>query len=245
MKVLIRVLKNPYFLAISITLSFIFLPIGIYIYNFSDGNGFSKSQDIWGTFGDFYGGVLNPIFSYFAFLAVLWTLKSQKEEFEIVRREAKESKRESQIQGFESIFFSYLKNLIDLINSFQLPKELYSTGDPAAVINPGREELFNLIRFAMSDFRENGEIQVKDLLPEGRLKIYFKTVKNILKYIVASEYVNEDKKVFYFEIVKSQFSSTEIEYLRKVIKLTDSALYQYLSHRDFFKDEFNFTSKAN
>ncbi|MCR8649122.1 hypothetical protein [Leptospira interrogans] len=115
MKALFKVLKNPYFLAITITLSCIFLPIGVYIYNFSDGKGFSKNQEIWGTFGDFYGGVLNPIFSCFAFLAVLWTLKSQKDEFEIVRREAKESRRESQIQGFESIFFSYLKNLIDLI----------------------------------------------------------------------------------------------------------------------------------
>ncbi|OAM86108.1 putative phage abortive infection protein [Leptospira interrogans] len=113
------------------------------------------------------------------------------------------------------------------------------------MINPGREELFSLIRFAMSDFRENGEIQVKDLLPEGRLKIYFKTVKNILKYIVASEYVNENKKEYYFEIVKSQLSSSEIEYLSKIIKLTDSTLFQYLSYREFFKDEFNFKSKAN
>ncbi|RHX83932.1 hypothetical protein DLM75_23550 [Leptospira stimsonii] len=113
------------------------------------------------------------------------------------------------------------------------------------VINPGREELFKLIIEAMDEYRKNEETRLEDLLPEGRLKIYFKTVKNIVKYVVSSPHVEESKKMFYFEIVKSQFSSSEIEYLSKLIKLTDSALYQYLSHIEFFKDEFNFKSKAN
>jgi tetratricopeptide (TPR) repeat protein len=38
------------------------LPIGIYIINFYS-NGISKNPENWGVFGDFFGGVLNPIIS--------------------------------------------------------------------------------------------------------------------------------------------------------------------------------------
>lgn len=41
--------------------------------------GFHRSLDqaVWGAFGDYFAGVLNPIFALFAFLAVLWSLHLQ------------------------------------------------------------------------------------------------------------------------------------------------------------------------
>lgn len=41
--------------------------------------GFQRSTDqaVWGAFGDYFGGILNPIFALFAFLAVLWSLHLQ------------------------------------------------------------------------------------------------------------------------------------------------------------------------
>lgn len=40
----------------------------------------SASQDVWGQFGDYFAGLLNPIFSLLAFLALMYSLVLQQEE---------------------------------------------------------------------------------------------------------------------------------------------------------------------
>lgn len=39
-------------------------------------------QGKWGEFGDYFGGLLNPLFSMLAFLALLWSITIQAKEFE-------------------------------------------------------------------------------------------------------------------------------------------------------------------
>jgi hypothetical protein len=47
------------------------IPIFLYIYYFG-GNTPSKNPDAWGPFGDFFGGVLNPIISFFTLLVTTY-----------------------------------------------------------------------------------------------------------------------------------------------------------------------------
>lgn len=84
-----------------------------------------------GTFGDFVGGITNPIFSFLAFLGLLWTIKQQRDELGISREELRLTREELaksadaqelhaqtaieqqkliQLQQFESTFFSLLAN---------------------------------------------------------------------------------------------------------------------------------------
>lgn len=44
--------------------------------------GLSRSHDqaVWGTFGDYFGGILNPLFALFAFFGVLWSLDLQMKQ---------------------------------------------------------------------------------------------------------------------------------------------------------------------
>lgn len=62
--------------------SYIFIIIFIllvplaYIYNFFD-YPISKDSSSWGTFGDYIGGILNPIFSFLSFILLLINLKTQ------------------------------------------------------------------------------------------------------------------------------------------------------------------------
>lgn len=44
--------------------------------------GLARSYDhaVWGAFGDYFGGILNPIFALFAFLGVLWSLDLQMKQ---------------------------------------------------------------------------------------------------------------------------------------------------------------------
>lgn len=44
---------------------------------------FSGNQGEWGQFGDYVGGVLNPLFSVFGFFALLYTIRQQSEVIEL------------------------------------------------------------------------------------------------------------------------------------------------------------------
>ena len=60
--------------------------LGLYFNNFNEG--FSSDQAIWGTFGDYIGGVLNPVFG---FLALLITIALQSKELKLSREELRNS----------------------------------------------------------------------------------------------------------------------------------------------------------
>ena len=69
--------------AVSVAIALV--AIGVYGWNFW--GKFSDSQEVWGQFGDYLGGLLNPILALAALLALLKTISIQSEELELSRRE--------------------------------------------------------------------------------------------------------------------------------------------------------------
>lgn len=59
--------------------------------NIPDGESISS---VMGTFGDFFGGTLNPILSFFTFICLLITIGIQRTELELTRNELKKSAEE-------------------------------------------------------------------------------------------------------------------------------------------------------
>ena len=88
----------------------------------NDGEGMSRAEAL-GLSGDFLGGVLNPILSFFSFLAVLVTLRLQRSELNATMEELKKSTLAAEnnvrlfteqiaaqrLDAFENTFFSLLK----------------------------------------------------------------------------------------------------------------------------------------
>lgn len=82
-----------------------------------------ESATYWGQIGDFVGGVLNPVLSFIALLAVVLSLRSQASELRAARAEARAAqstqikqtqifKEQSQLierQSFETVFFGLLQ----------------------------------------------------------------------------------------------------------------------------------------
>jgi hypothetical protein len=89
----------------------------------------TKKAD-WGTFGDFFGGTLNPIFALFSLFAIIYTIKIQTEELELSREELEATRKElegskiaqqeqseslklqneaTKLQMFENTFFKLLE----------------------------------------------------------------------------------------------------------------------------------------
>lgn len=74
-------------------------------------------QEKWGQFGDYFGGVLNPILSFFAFVALLITMHAQFSSNEDGERRHSEQLREQR-----------LFQLVELINKNALSTKLLHVG---------------------------------------------------------------------------------------------------------------------
>ncbi|MDD5277419.1 MAG: hypothetical protein PHR16_15230 [Methylovulum sp.] len=57
--------------------------LGFYFGNFH--GGLSSDNGVWGTFGDYVGGILNPLIAAFAFYLIARTYELQKNELEATR----------------------------------------------------------------------------------------------------------------------------------------------------------------
>lgn len=79
-----------------IALLLLAVPLTAYIGMF--GVQWSPSQEVWGQFGDFFGGFLNPLFSLLAFVAVLYNLQLQSEQLDVAKNEFKSAAVAAQAQ---------------------------------------------------------------------------------------------------------------------------------------------------
>ncbi len=117
-----------YFLwMISVVIVCMVVIFGRYYFNFN--GDLSTDRTVWGTFGDYIGGTLNPILSFLSLIALLTTIVLQSKELELTRNELEltrdELKRSASAQEdtkkildkqsetlarqqFESTFFSML-----------------------------------------------------------------------------------------------------------------------------------------
>jgi len=92
----------------------------------------SWSENERGTFGDTFG-MVNSIFSGLAFIGVVWSVSTQREELEVARKEMKatqkilekqednirEQKEATKLQSFETTFFQLFKLLTDITTSMR------------------------------------------------------------------------------------------------------------------------------
>lgn len=77
----LRVVIFVYFAALFVVVGV----VGVYFLWFS--GPLSTTQSVWGEFGDFVGGTLNPLISFFALLALLITIVLQSKELEETRKQ--------------------------------------------------------------------------------------------------------------------------------------------------------------
>lgn len=191
----------------------------------------SSDQAVWGQFGDYFGGVLNPILSFFALIAVLLSLRSQGKEVDAARKEASaaiamqiEQTKVFQQQSFESAFFGLIQLHLKNLERVRAPVGVDLRGTVFELIS----HKFNLDRVddgidprvprAVGGVQYN-QFQVSDycnkFMSEYGRKIgyYFSTLEEIIKYIDSSSRPRSVKPDQYVSIFKSLLSPEEIECL--------------------------------
>ncbi len=111
----------------------------IYFFNFDPLNGFPIDKSEWGTFGDFVGGVTNPILTFFTMIMLIKSINLQKEaNISIIKQNLhmhEVSKRQMEIddlRSFESSFYSLAavsRREFDALTISGVNKKNYSAAD--------------------------------------------------------------------------------------------------------------------
>lgn len=159
--------------------------LGLYISYFKN---LSVTNDsaTWGTFGDYLGGTLNPIFSFLALIGLLYTIHQQAQEMQATREELKQAAEQQHrqadifnLQQFESTFFSLLEQhnkAIERINVESIYKSLQTIYtnkfDRITTYKPSKEL--------------SNSLAIKTINQHYELKSYFNLLFQILKFISSS-----------------------------------------------------------
>lgn len=98
-------------LAFSIVSLSVLLITGLYCFQFR-GLPFSENADKWGVFGDYIGGLLNPIVSFATLLVAIAVLRLQRHELQLARGQLEHAARLME-QQFESMEGSRLNAMFD------------------------------------------------------------------------------------------------------------------------------------
>lgn len=194
----------PTFLIILFAISTLLMVIVVALYFYQFNTIFNGQQDAWGQFGDYIGGILNPLFSFTALCALLYTIKLQSKELHESTEQLKRSAQALALQNdvlmrqqFEHTFFQ----LFELFN--QLVRDINYNG------YYGKKAIAH---FYIPIFKANIDAIKMHLKSEQQLSAYFRTLYSIIKFVDNSQLPFIDKK-FYSNLVRAQLSNEELALL--------------------------------
>lgn len=186
----------------------------------------------WGTFGDFFGGILNPIIASFALYWLITSvnlqiqeLKKTNEALEKTVETAEKQQNQASIQNFESLFFQLLKTKNDSLDDIEYKGPNYnSPDDPTKIIelksvNAIKQHIINFKNDPTGDWLNYYEEKMLDYTGS-----YFRICYQIVKLINKSEilkasipkemdenFVYSAEQKEYFDIFRATLTKHEIE----------------------------------
>jgi len=180
----------------------------------------SIGKSSFGEWGDFFGGVLNPILTFMAFMGLLITIVIQQTELRESRREMKrsadallEQSHNAKRQNFESTFFQMLRVHTGIVSAIDLVND-------EGNVTHGRD-CFNVFYTRLSKIYRANQKKVESGVPDidvlrrtyaqfwakhqVELGHYFRFLYNIVRFIKESNFVNGP----YLRLVRAQLSDQE------------------------------------
>lgn len=105
-----------------LTISFLIMLIvwGAYYLNFGISGDVSQKTDVWGQFGDYVGGVLNPILSFISIYLLINSLSLQRQANTSLVDEIKRQEKLEDFKKFEFRFFHLVDSLDKTFSRFKV-----------------------------------------------------------------------------------------------------------------------------
>lgn len=189
-------------------------------------SGYVIDHEVWGTFGDFCGGIFGLFLSLFGCLLMIWTFREQRiltektniAEEAIANQSAalqselsKNSQDQAELQRFNDLFFKLLALYRQQDNDLR-----WANGG-----TPYFNEYMNIIRHNFKEYVKYGDANryagEKYLEFYGRhawqIAPHFRTLYRIFNLIGNSK-IDNDNKLEYAKIVRAQLSEGELFFLR-------------------------------
>lgn len=194
-----------------------------------DAVGHSLSWQWLGTFGDFFGGVFNPILTFATLVALAITIIMQRAQMRHAQVDSAENSRALRINAFESTFFNMLNLHNNIVEHLEFDPSVIPTNVSRAVElagvsdlvkKPGppvhgrkvfAEVLHSIHRGAKFD--EGVMIVYRKIQDKHNYVLghYFRNLYQILNIInrFANEFTMEEARI-YANILRAQLSSNEL-----------------------------------
>jgi len=184
------------------------------------------SQQDLGTFGDFFGGILNPLVGLAGVVLLFLTWQTTREELKETQKEFKQSndifeaqKREMQLQTFDNKFFQMLGFFNDIRNNLEIELSLPDKDDELITLRENKG-VSSFKGINLSIILNEAKIHLKTV--DLKLHIseyyrvfflisnYFLTLYQILKFIDKESLIEFEQQKSYSNIIRSQFSEEEL-----------------------------------
>lgn len=222
--------------------------ISLILLNIYANNNLDKGESF-GQFGDFLGGVLNPIFTLMTFFGVIVTIALQKIELRAAREEYKKSADALSTQAIENTFFNMLDLHHGIVENLSFPSTAFPfdgnklSGHAAKLIQ----------HFSLKGTAANGAASFSSLLmiiEENSDTIddtreiykffqdehnhlfghYFRNLYQIMKFIHSHKAMDFTEKKKYMSILRAQLSTNEttVLYLNCLDHMVDDGKFRTL-----------------
>lgn len=126
-----------YFGLIAAAALILLLTIGVYVYHFYGilNYGIASSTDAWGQFGDYFGGILNPLLSFIALICLIQSLSLQNQANSDLRAELKQTKQHEKLRSFNLLFFNIIEAQKTQVGNFSIKADAGATSQKISGID--------------------------------------------------------------------------------------------------------------
>ncbi|SJZ94978.1 putative phage abortive infection protein [Photobacterium toruni] len=170
----------------------------------------SLDSSSWGTFGDFMGGILNPVIALLAFYWLVESVLIQKTELSATQKILQETEQTQKKQQFENSFFSLLEQMNTVFTQLntRLP-EPKNVNSYKSVMDTFTDTVF--VSFSSFDTRhisateKRYELFIKN---KSDTNHYFRIIYQILKFILNNNADSKDNNNFDI-LIKTDVNKTE------------------------------------
>lgn len=198
---------------------------GAYFWTFE--GAVANSQATWGQFGDYMGGVLNPIFGLGALFALLYTIVLQVQELHETRQEMRRSVDAANHQTFENTFFQLLRLHHQIVDGMKVLEDVRQMNPVRDNMLRGRESFERFCELLDDQFAVNSMYDSPGGSPErdrSRIKEawdvffgahytelvhYFRSIYAIIKFV--DDRAPDEQHDQYIRLLQAQLSVYEFK----------------------------------
>lgn len=186
----------------------------------------ADKPDVWGQFGDYLGGSLNPILSFITILLLIKSLELQKLANSDLKDEVKENRKTEKLRSFGVLFFNMIDSQKKLLESFAISQEI-GAGASSIIYLESEIERMREAGASGTDISCFIEDTDSDDRIYGILRAFYVTVRIVSEKLVdADGFSHLDRKEYLLTLI----NFTDFAQLRLIILAVQFMDYPYSNY---------------